>query len=230
MPAETVRPAETPAETIKAVLRESIEEELASVRSDNPIWREAYRIFQNMKKTEYVHTTSVDEAQGIYKFDCLGFVDYTLSRADPVAYEAASHGYAKPAIAQYAGYFSRLDTKTPNAAGWTKVAHPIDLKAGDICLWLKPSTLDNGHMWIIAGEPKINPERKDEVLVRILDSDGVHSDDSRADKTYKYGLGTGVMGMMVDETGSPKGLYWFGGVNATPGEVDTTIVCGRLNR
>jgi len=212
-----------------ASVPDSIAAQLASVKSTNPVWKEAYRIFQNMKKTEYVHTTSVDESEGIYKFDCLGFVDYTLSRASPVAYEAASHGYAKPAIAQYAGYFSRLDTRTPNAAGWTKVAHPIDLKPGDICLWLKPTTLDLGHMWIIAGEPKINPARTDEVLVRIFDSDGVHSDDSRAEKTYKYGLGTGVMGMMTDAKGDPTGLYWQGGNSTSPGEEDTTIVCGRLN-
>ena len=157
---------------------QSIADQLALVKSDNVVWSEAYRIYMNMKTTEYVHTTSVDEALGDYKFDCLGFVDYVLSRADTAAYNAASHGYARPEIAQYAGYFNKLDTKTPNAAGWTKVEHPLELKPGDICLWLKPTTLDLGHMWIIAGTPKVNPSRPDEVLVRIFDSDGVHSDDS----------------------------------------------------
>lgn len=217
--------------TTGTVAGQSIATQLAAVKSDNAIWREAYRMFSNMKSTEYVHPPySVDDALGIYKFDCLGFADHVLMNADPAAYREIGRG-VNASIESYSGYFSKLDTRTPNAAGWTKVAHPVDLQPGDICLWLKPSTFDVGHMWIIAGEPKVNPKRNDEVLVRIFDStEQHHSDDSRTGSTYSSGLGSGILGMMTDGEGNPIGLYWEGGVSTAAGEKDTTIVCGRLNR
>ena len=208
---------------------QSITEQLASVRSTNPVWIEAYRIFNNMKTTEYIHTTTVDEAKGIYKFDCLGFVDYVLKNGTKEAFKSAGHGYERPELVVYANYFKKCN-EAPNADGWSRVAHPIDLKPGDICLWQKTTADSVGHMWIIAGTPKVNPERKDEVLVRIFDSDGVHGDDSRAAKSYKYGLGSGVMGMMVDTQGNPIGLYWQGGNLTSTGTLDPTIVCGRYNK
>ena len=209
----------------------SIAEQLAAVKYDNPVWTAAYKMFSDMKSTEYVHPPyTVDESDGIYKFDCLGFADHVLMNADMAAYTAIGRG-ANPSIETYAAYFNKLSTTTPDAAGWTKVAHPIDLAPGDVCLWLKPSTLDTGHMWIIAGNPATNPKRSDEVLVRIFDSTGtVHSDDSRTGAADKTGLGSGILGMMVDSSGSPAGLYWEGGASTGAGEKDTTIVCGRLNK
>ena len=64
-----------------------------------------------------------------------------------------------PSIESYAVYFCKLDLTKPDAAGWTKVGHPVNLKPGDVCLWLKPTTLDIGPMWIIAGGPNVNPKR-----------------------------------------------------------------------
>jgi len=221
--------APTAATTVPA--RGSIAEELASVQSTNPVFLEAYRMFRNIKSTEYVHPPYTDnDAAGIYKFDCLGFVDHVLMNADPAGYKAIGRDL-NPSIESYAGYFNRLDTKTPDALGWTKVAHPADLKPGDVCLWLQPTTLDTGHMWIIAGEPKVNPKRTDEVLVRIFDATGTaHSSDSRTGAADKTGLGSGVLGFMVDTGGNPAGLYWEGAMSTGAGEKDTTIVCGRLNR
>lgn len=199
---------------------------LAAVRSDSPVWAEAYRIFRNMKSTEYVHTTYVDEEKGIYRFDCLGFVDYVLQQGAPAAFKAAGKGYERPEMVVYGDYFAKLGTE-PNAEGWSRIFHPVDLKPGDICLWQKKTSDSVGHMWIIAGTPQVNPERKDEVMVRILDSDGVHGDDSRAEKSYKYGLGTGVLGMMIDTAGNPVGLYWIGGNLTSPALPDPTIECAR---
>ena len=209
--------------------KENIAEQLASVQSDNPIWREAYRMFRNIKSTEYVHPPyTSDDATGVYRFDCLGFVDHVLMDADMASYKEIGKN-VNPSIESYSAYFNKLDAKTPNPSGWTKVTRPADLKPGDICLWLKPSTLDTGHMWIIAGEPKINPKRTDEVIVRIFDSTGtVHTDDSRTGSAFKTGLGSGILGFMVDRNGNPVGLYWEGGMSTGAGEKDTTIVCGRL--
>jgi hypothetical protein len=208
---------------------QSIADQLAAVRSDNAIWREAYRMFLNMKSTDYVHPPyTVDEAAGVYRFDCLGFVDHVLMNSDPAGYKLIGKGL-NPSIESYATYFNKLDTTTPDEAGWTKVARPIDLKPGDVCLWLTPNTLDTGHMWIIAGEPSVNPKRDTEVLVRIFDSSKAHSDDSRTGSAYSLGLGSGILGMMVDRQGSPVGLYWDGGTSPA-GEKGTTIVCGRLKK
>ena len=208
---------------------QNIADQLAAVKSTNVIWHEAYRMFSNIKATEYVHPPyTVDDAAGIYRFDCLGFVDHVLMNADPAAYKEISRG-VNPSIESYAGYFNKLDTVKPDVAGWTRVVHPVDLKPGDVCLWLEPSTLDTGHMWIIAGEPKVNPKRNSEVLVRIFDSSKAHSDDSRMGSVYPLGLGSGILGMMVDGGGNTIGLYWDGGTSPA-GEKGTTIVCGRLDR
>ena len=223
-PTVTISPA-----TTAAGAHASVAEQLASVKSDNPVWKSAYHMFSTMKSTEYVHPPyTVDETNGVYKFDCLGFADHALMDADMTAYAAIGKG-ANPSIESYAAYFNKLSTTTPDAAGWTKVAYPADLAPGDICLWLKPSTLDTGHMWIIAGTPAVNPKRSGEVLVRILDSTGTpHSDDSRTGAANKTGLGSGILGMMTDSGGNPIGLYWEGGASTGAGEKDTTIVCGRL--
>jgi len=217
----------TPA-TQHSLAEQGIAEQLGSMKSGSPIWREAYRMFLNMKSTGYVHPPyMVDDTAGIYKFDCLGFVDHVLMNADPAGYKTIGKN-VNPSIGSYAAYFNNLSTTTPDALGWTKVPHPIDLQPGDVCLWLKPTTLDTGHMWIIAGEPKVNPKRTDEVLVRIFDSSEAHSDDTRTGSAYRTGLGSGILGMMVDNAGNPIGLYWEGGVSTSAGERDTTIVCGRL--
>lgn len=206
-----------------------IAQQLASVKSDNVVWTTAYRMFSNLQSTEYIHPPYiVDETDGIYKFDCLGFVDNVLMDADFSSYRAIGNG-TTPSIESYAGYFGTRDTVTPDARGWTRVAHPADLEPGDICLWLTPGTLDNGHMWIIAGTPSVNPERTSEVLVRIFDStDAPHSGDSRTGAADTTGLGSGILGMTVDRTGNTTGIYWEGGESPVVGERYKTIVCGRL--
>lgn len=232
-PAHETTPAEIthPAAVETNAQKGGIADQLESVRSESPVWNEAYRMFRNMRSTEYVHPPyTVDETNGNYRFDCLGFVDHVLMNAAPAAYKEIGKG-ANPSIESYAAAFNKLDTKSPVALQGTKIVHPADLQPGDVCLWLKPSTLDTGHMWIIAGEPKINPKRTDEVLVRIFDSTGtVHTDDSRAGSAFKTGLGSGILGFMVDNEGNPVGLYWEGGASTSAGEKDTTIVCARLTR
>jgi len=238
--ADSVVPAGTPAPATAATAskalattaaHESIAEQLAAVQSESPVWREACRMFRNTRSTEYVHPPYTDDdANGIYKFDCLGFVDHVLMNATPAAYREIGKD-ANPSIESYSAAFGKLDTKSPIALLGSKVNRPIDLQPGDVCLWLVPTTLDNGHMWIIAGTPKVNPRRGDEVLVRIFDSTGTpHSDDSRTGSEDRTGLGSGILGFMVDADGNPVGLYWEGGASTSAGEKNTTIVCGRLNK
>jgi cell wall-associated NlpC family hydrolase len=208
------------------------------VKSDNVVLLEANRILLNMKSTEYVNLPyTIDDAAGIYKFDCRGFVDQVLKNADPVVYQKIGRGVSPIPLPMYVDYFNKLDSKTPNADGWIKVAHPIDLKPGDICFWRPPVP---GHMFIIIGKPQENPVRNEEVLVRIIDSaPGSHSDDSRTGSAYPTGLGAGVLGIIVDTDRNPIRYNWRGGMvqspeTAGPGrkiwEENATILCGRLNR
>ncbi len=70
-----------------ATAMEGIAAQLAAVRSDSAVWSEAYRMFRNMRQTAYVHPPYTDDdAAGVYKFDCLGFVDHVLMNADPAGY------------------------------------------------------------------------------------------------------------------------------------------------
>jgi hypothetical protein len=226
----TIAPGSPAPAGTAAPATESIAAQLASVKSGNAVFKEAYRMFRNMRSTEYVHPPyTVDNVAGIYRFDCLGFVDHVLMNASPASYKTIGKG-VNPSIESYAAYFNKLDPAKPDTLGWTKVAHPASLLPGDVCLWLKPTTLDTGHMWIIAGTPSVNPKRTDEILVRIFDSSVAHSSDSRTGSPDKTGLGSGILGMMVDGGGNPIGLYWEGGESTAAGEKDTTIVCGRLNR
>lgn len=210
----------------------------SAMKSDNVVLHEANRILLNMKSTEYVNLPyTIDDAAGIYKFDCRGFVDLVLKNADPAVYQKIGHGVSPIPLPTYVDYFNKLDSKTPNADGYIKVAHPIDLKPGDICFWRPPVP---GHMFIIIGKPQENPVRNDEVLVRIIDSaPGSHSDDSRTGSAYPTGLGTGVLGIIVDTDHNPIRYNWKGGIiqspeTAGPGkkiwEENATILCGRLTR
>jgi hypothetical protein len=80
------------------------------------------------------------------------------------------------------------------------------------------------------GRPaSVNPKRGDEILARIFDSSKINSDNSRTGSVYPPGLGSGILGMIVDGEGNPIGLYWDLGTSPA-GEKDTTIVCGRLKR
>jgi len=74
---------ETTSHTVEIPVQ-SIATHLAAVKFDNTVWREAYRMFLNMKSTDYVHPLyTVDDAKRVYQFDCLGFVDHVLINAEP---------------------------------------------------------------------------------------------------------------------------------------------------
>ena len=52
---------------------------------------EAERQLALMNSSDYTHTTYVDEENGIYNYDCSGFVGYALYRADPCAISVLLH-------------------------------------------------------------------------------------------------------------------------------------------
>ena len=229
VPTSTQIPVTTTTPTTET-LKQSIDNQLAAVNSSNPIWREAYQTFLNINYTAYSHVPyTVNETAGIYEFDCHGFVGYVLKNSDPAMYQEMGGGVDPVLLETYVPYFTSLDIKAPNDVGWVKVAHPIDLKPGDICFWRPP---DPGHVFVIAGAPQVNPNKNDEVLVRVIDSvppDLSHSHDSRKNSDLG-GLGSGIIGFMTDDQGNPVAFNWKGGVNTPDGPTKATILCGRMNQ
>ena len=49
------------------------------------LFEEAEHVLSTMKLSRYQHVTYVDEANGIYNFDCSGFVDYSLQQVPIIA-------------------------------------------------------------------------------------------------------------------------------------------------
>lgn len=194
---------------------------------------EAERQLARMNSSDYTHTTHVDEENGTYDYDCSGFVGYALSRADPCAFSVLLHKgfnvrlHKRPDTGNF--YYHLLQFgPDPGSGGWMRVSTPLELRPGDIIVWLKPDSSDansTGHIMIVAGDPIENPKRTGEVLVRVIDSTkSMHSSDTRS--PGQTGLGKGIIGIMTDSSGSPTGYYWRGGKSRTFHE--TEMVFARI--
>jgi len=180
---------------------------------------EAERQLARMNSSDYTHTTYVDEENGIFNYDCSGFVGYALYRADPCAFSVLLH--KRPDAGNF--YYHLIEFGSdPADGGWMRITTPLELHQGDIIVWLKPDSSDTkstGHIMIVAGDPIENPERTREVLVRVIDSSSsMHSSDTRS--PGQSGLGKGIIGIMTDSSGLPTGYYWRGGESRTFQETD----------
>lgn len=205
--------------------------------STNPerLVAEGLRELRAMKSTRYRHKTHVDEASGIFEYDCSGFVAYALRAAVPDALAAIPVGpKGRPKAEHFATYFSGL---TGDTGPWKRVGRMSDVRSGDVIAWLKPAEVDNsntGHIVIAIDTPK-KIKGSDAVteiggvaewLVRVVDStESPHADDVRGDSTTT-GLGTGTIGIVVDGADTPLGYRWKGGRSAKA--FATMVAIGRL--
>lgn len=199
-------------------------------RTGEDLLHKANSMLKEMKDTKYSHETYIDESKGIYEFDCSGFVDYLIAEIEPKAEDAIPHSEKdRPLAKDFYKYFKDL-SKKPNKIGWSRVEHTADLKPGDIIAWLKvPSDKDSentGHVMIVARKPSVNPDRKKEMLIHVIDStSSPHSDDSRKDGAT--GLGKGIIGILVNDKDKPIGFFWKGRISEETRY--TKISFGRLN-
>jgi hypothetical protein len=179
-----------------------------------------------MRSTRYQHTTDVDPATGRFFYDCSGFVDYALTKARPQA--AAALSSTQPAGRPLAQNFEQYLRQLPPGGNrwWTSVHTVAQLRPGDIVSWLitpDSQSRDTGHVMIVLAVPVPDPHRAGEWLINVVDSTtSPHARDSRIGTTR--GLGTGTVGLSVDQTGSPTGFYWRGGV--TPHVKLTQVALG----
>jgi len=191
--------------------------------------QEGQRELKAFREGSYEHHVVVDEAAGRFDYDCSGFLDYALSRVDPEAQRwlpVTSKTKRRPLAQDFHAFFKGLGEAGPGP--WRRVRYARHLKPGDIVAWLKAPDSDShntGHVMLVREYAYVNPERKDEILVPIIDSTmSAHAQDSRPKGTT--GLGKGLIGILVDGTGRPLSYRWKGGESRRA--VETDIVFGRL--
>ncbi len=179
---------------------------------------EAERELARMNSSGYTHRTSVDEENGIYNYDCSGFVGYALNRADPCAFDVLLHD--RPDTGNFYYHIIGFGT-VPGSGGWMRVLLPRDLRPGDLIVWPRDQSDEgsSGHIMIVAGNPNENPKREGELLVRVIDSTtSRHADDTRG--AGETGLGEGTVGIMTDSAGQATGYFWRGGESRTLQETE----------
>jgi hypothetical protein len=81
---------------------------------------EVQRELKAMRVTRYQHTTSVDENNGSYFYDCSGLLDYALGRMRPADLKPIPHSSARPLAGDIEGYLHR--GLTGPIEGWQALA------------------------------------------------------------------------------------------------------------
>lgn len=193
---------------------------------------EAMRQLTTMTQSTYQHTTDVNEAAGIYRYDCSGFFDYALNKVLPAAYTVLDQSIVRtphpirPLAQDIHAFFAGLGTGAATR-GWRRLTRVQELLPGDIVVWLQPpgsDTSNTGHVMIVREAPVSNPARPTEYLVRVIDSSmSGHASDTRS--ATDTGLGSGTIGLLTDGSGLPVGYRWSGGLYS---DVTANIELGRL--
>jgi hypothetical protein len=175
----------------------------------------AEHVLSSAKSSRYQYVTYVDEVNGVYEFDCSGFVDYILQKTFPDAFAAVeyhSNRLNRPYHEDYYRLFAKLRTDD-NVAGWHSVARTSELLPGDVIAWLGPANRNRivpGHVMVVRSNPTPVPNVSNETLFAIIDStEFPHALDSRANGAT--GIGTGTISLVMNRTGSPIGYRWRDG-------------------
>ena len=156
-------------------------------------------------ETHYDHRTHVVEPDGVFDYDCSGFVGYALSRAAPAALRSVVEATrARPLARHFEAFFA-----SPRAP-WTRVERAADLAPGDVIAWLEPPakhSRNTGHVMIVAHAPR--PGRPGEIIVGVIDSSrSGHGPADVRNRDHRGGLGTGELILLVDRDGRPSGYRW----------------------
>jgi hypothetical protein len=202
--------------------------------SPRALLSEVDRQLGRMRSSAYTHATVIDEANGVFDFDCSGFVGYALSGAAPAAWAelaAATTGHGKRPLARhFEGFFASLPVG-PASGHWQRVARVGDLQPGDVVAWVKPADVvskNTGHVVIVHGPVTPYAERPGAFLVPVADSTSVlHGRSDSRKATQGTGLGTGTLVLVGDANGAPVAYRWSLGSRAA--EHATTVAMARLS-
>ena len=180
-------------------------------------------IVGNLRDTEYVHASGrvMNEDEGIYKYDCSGFVgDFILKQVLPDHYQdlvdnaKCFHDDSHPRAWGFYDYFRDiLGDKKENSNHYWQVFKSYDqIQPGDIIIakydedW-RQHTIDKcghastGHVMVAWSFPVKSTVNNNEFWIQIIDSSGSgHGKDTR--RTTYDGVN--------DSSGIGKGKMWFG--------------------
>jgi hypothetical protein len=187
---------------------------------------EVQRELAAMRTTHYQHTTDVVESSGKFFYDCSGMIDYALGRVLPADVNALPTSTSKRPLAGDIEHHLHSGLSAP-IAGWQSLTRVDELGTGDVVAWQATedsTTGDTGHVMVVLAAPTQNPARAGEWLVKVGDSTlNPHAHDSRHEG--ESGLGTGTIGLVVDDRNAATAFYWRGGV--TKQSKPTEIALGR---
>jgi hypothetical protein len=200
---------------------------VATVSGGNALHDEAARELAAVKSTTYSHRVRVDEAAGVFEYDCSGFVDYAIGNTTPDAFRQL--GRRRPAARTYVDLLTAIP-RGQSRGRWLHVDQPSALREGDVVAWLAVSSkpdawgiVNTGHVMIVDGPPR---ERSPgEWVVPIVDSSFGHGGTDPRAKRSATGLGRGTM-VVVVENGSLVGYHWS--ESARSPLIRTTVVMGRI--
>jgi hypothetical protein len=193
------------------------------VRGD--IVRDAERQLAARRSSSYAHDTHVDEARGVFEYDCSGFVNYTLKAVAATPFTEVSELRTRPNARTYHDFFRA----TPKSSShWRAVERATEIQRGDLIVWLEPQDVDStntGHIVIAVATPAVDPA-KTHLSVDVIDSarSGHGSTDTRA--KGESGLGKGPIVLELDPTGKPRAFRWSPEKSSRPHEV--SIAIGRI--
>ena len=168
---------------------------------------EAERELAALRTSRYAHHTHVDEASGVFDFDCSGFVGYALSRISPDALRVIAERTQRPR--PLAKHFEAA-LAAPEAP-WHAVNRVDDVRPGDVITWLEPADVasrNTGHVMIAASTPHAG-RRDDELVIAVIDSS--HSEHGPKDTRHAghaNGLGRGEIVVVVDGARRPVAYRW----------------------
>jgi hypothetical protein len=204
----------------------------AATPNSHPVLLSAAYQYVTMKKTRYQHKDIEIPAQGLYFYDCVGFVSYALKLAAPRAHASLFRtqdiptGYV-PSPGEYCDFIAALD-RHPDS-NWERVARVEDIRPGDILAWTyeshnpKGQGGTDGHSCIAAGPPLALAGGSFALLVYDSTATPHGPFDTRRtnpknqplkiDNSSNFGkpsgLGRGTIQIFVDEnTGGPSGMAW----------------------
>lgn len=179
----------------------------------------------NALHSRHQDVSDVDESQGVYRFNCSGFIGWLLRDSLPHYLTFWPNSGERPYVKDYCETIESLG-ENPY---WKSIKSVWDIKPGDLVTWKRPRSIDDrypsGHVMLAADV--VYPSHRDgEVLLTVIDSTKQpHTDDSR-ERGGKTGLGYGVVGIGIKEDGTPHSYFWRGGLSEK--EIKTWVGMARL--
>ena len=177
--------------------------------------------------SKHQDVADVQPKDGIFCFNCSGFIGWLLRDHLDAYIDFWPKSGERPYVKDYCDRIQEL--KTNPSPYWESIESVWDIRPGDIVSWKRPTQYGDrypsGHV-MIAVEPVSLSPRPNEVLLTVIDSTKQpHTDDSR-EVSKRTGLGHGVVGIGINEDGTPKSYFWRGALSTN--EIITWVGAARM--